>query len=100
MRVKGLHRYNYKYTRGKKLKCLRLPEKEHNEHVISVHSKKSSQRMKIIGHNSEALAKFVDELLSKWKIFQLIARVDVKSRVPLEEMKVPGGGIEIPYSCI
>ena len=56
--------------------------------------------MKIIGHNSEALAKFVDELLSKWKVFQLIARVDVKSRVPLEEMKVPGGGIEIPYSCI
>ena len=56
--------------------------------------------MKIIGHNSEALVKLIDGLVSKWKGFQVISSVDVKNRVPLEGMKVPGGEIEIFYIYI
>ena len=89
-----------KYTIGKKLECVREREKQHNEHVISVHSNKSSQRVKIVGHNSKALAKLVDRMVSKWKDFQVRSRVDAKNRVPLVEMKMPDGGIEIPYIYI
>ena len=34
----------------------REPENQHEEHLILKHSKKSSQRKKIIRHDSEALA--------------------------------------------
>ena len=73
----------------------REPENQHNEHVISVHSNKSSQRMEIFGHNSKALAIKVNELVSKCKDFQVIGKVDVKNRVPLEGTKVPSSGTEI-----
>ena len=73
----------------------REPKNQHNEHVISVYSKKSSQRIKIFGHNSEALAIKVDELVSKCKDFQVIGKVDAKNRVPLEGTKVPSSGTEI-----
>ena len=75
------------------------PENRHNEHIISVLSKKSKenlQRMKISGSISDALAKVVDGLVSNWKDFQVIGEVDEKIRVPLERTKVPSGGIQIP----
>ena len=76
----------------------REPENQHDEHLILKHSKKSSQRKKIIGHNSEALANEFNELVSKCKDFEVIGKINVKNRVPLEGTKVPSGGIEI--SCI
>ena len=74
------------YTIGKKLECLREREKQHNEYVISIHSCKSSQRMKIVEHSSKALAKLIDRMVWKWKDFQVISRDDGKNRVPLEGM--------------
>ena len=68
------------------------PENRHNEHIISVLSKKSKenlQRMKISGSISDALAKVVDGLVSNWKDFQVIGEVDEKIRVPLERQKCP-----------
>ena len=84
------------YTIDENLECLREREKQHNEHVISIHSYKSSQRMKIVERNSEALAKLVDGMVSKRKNFQVISRVDGKSRVPLEGIRVPVVELRFP----
>ena len=64
---------------------------------MSVHLKKTNQRMKIIGYILEALAKVVDVLVLEWNNLQVIDKVDRKNRIPPEEKSVPYGGIEISY---
>ena len=53
-----------------KLECLRESENQRSEHVISVYSKKNNQRIRIIGHNSDDLAKVVDGLTSESKVLE------------------------------
>ena len=90
--------YNYRYTIGKKLECVRELESQHSEHIMSVHSKKNNERTKINRHIPYPLAKVVDRLMSEWKDFQAVHKTDVKNMVPVEGTRVPGGVIEIP--CI
>ena len=74
--IKGHHRYNYNNIIGKKLECLRESGNQHSERVISVHSKKSNLRMKIIGHIPDAFVKVVDELMLERKYRQVIDKAD------------------------
>ena len=83
---------------GKKRECVRELESQHSEHIMSVHSKKNNERTKINRHIPYPLAKVVDRLMSEWKDFQVIHKIDVKNMVPVEGTRVPGGVIEIP--CI
>ena len=38
-----------------------------NEHIISIYSKKTNERMKTIGHIPDAMAKVLHGLMSEWK---------------------------------
>ena len=42
------------------LDCLRQPKNQHSKHAVSVYSKKISQRMKLIRHIPNTMAKEVD----------------------------------------
>ena len=50
------------------------------KHAVSVYSKKVNQRMKVIRHIPDALGKIVHGLMSEWKIYQVIAKIDGKHR--------------------
>ena len=80
------------------MKNLRGSGNQHNEHVISVYWKKTNQRMKIIGHIPDALAKLVHGVMSEWKILQMIDKIDEKHKIAPEGTCMPGGGIGI--ACI
>ena len=62
------------------LECLRNPENQHSEHAVSVRFKKNNQRMKFIGHITDALAKVAHGLMSEWRAFQVIVITDGKHR--------------------
>ena len=51
------------------LDCLRQPKNQHSKHAVSVYSKKTSQRMKLIRHIPNTMAKEVDGVMSECKIF-------------------------------
>ena len=89
------HRYNYKYTIGKTLECLRKSINQHSELSISIHSNKTNQRKKIIEHIPDAFVKVVGRIISEWKNCRMIDKVDVKNRVLPEGKKVPSGENEI-----
>ena len=75
MQVKGNNCYNCQLTIDGKPGCLRDPENQQSEHAVSVHSKKTNQRVEVL---------------------QVIGKIDEKYRDASEETQVPAGGIVIP----
>ena len=63
---------NFKYVIKKELECFRKPENQHSEHVVSVHLRKTNQRLKVIGHIPVVLSKVIHGLLSVSVIAQLL----------------------------
>ena len=62
--VKGHHHYNFKYTIDKNLNAW----KSQNTSTVNMSFQftQRNQRMKIVGHTPDALAKVVDGLVSEW----------------------------------
>lgn len=72
-------------------------ENQLNQHVLSIYLKKTIQRMKIIWHIPDALAKVVDGMMSERKVLQVIDKIDnKKQRTAPEGTWVSAGQIEIP----
>ena len=55
-------------------------ENQHRKHVVSVYTKKTNQRMKIIELIPDALAKVVDGLMLELKTVQVIKVIHGKDR--------------------
>ena len=47
-------------------------------HAVSVHSKKTNQRMKVIVHIPDILTNVIHGLMAEWKVHQVIAKNDGK----------------------
>lgn len=53
-------------------------ENTHSEGTVSVHSKETNQRMKIIEHIPDALVKVVHGIVLDWKVLQVMGNIDEK----------------------
>ena len=73
------------------------PEHQHSKHAVSVHLKKTNQRIKVTGNIPNTLAKIVHGMMSEWMVLQVRAKTDGKHKGVAEGAWVSIG--EIQVSC-
>ena len=73
------------------------PEHQHSKHAVSVHLKKTNQRIKVTGNILNTLAKIVHGMMSEWMVLQVRAKTGGKHKGAAEGAWVSIG--EIQVSC-